>query len=195
MPVVIDQDPKGKTGRRNAPAPIATGDAGELAGWIVVNCQPHKERIALEHLGRQAFTCYCPMIRRQVRHARRTYESVRPLFPNYVFVALDFGRQSWRSLLSTRGVRGVVSCGEAPSTLRSEIIEELRSREIDGAITRPTAPFRIGQRVGIVRGALDGLVATIVDLDEKDRVVVLLDLLNRPVRVSVKSESLAEVPQ
>ncbi len=193
--MLIGQGSKGKTGRCNAPVPIAPGNAGESSDWIVVNCLPHKESVALEHLGRQAFTCYCPMIRRQVRHARRTYESVRPLFPSYVFVSLDFGRQSWRSLLSTRGVRGIVSCGEAPSTLRSDIIEQLRAREIDGAITRPTAPFRIGQRVSIVRGALDGLVATIVDLDEKDRIVVLLDLLNRPVRVSVKSESLAEVPQ
>ena len=193
--MLIVQGPKGSADPLGVPVPGAAGNAGEPGGWIVVNCQPHKESVALEHLSRQAFTCYCPMIRRQVRHARRTYYSVRPLFPNYVFVALDFGRQSWRSLLSTRGVRSVVSCGEAPSTLRSEIIEQLRAREIDGAITRPTAPFRIGQRVGIVRGALDGLVATIVDLDEKDRIVVLLDLLNRPVRVSVKSESLAEVPQ
>lgn len=189
------QGPKGSSVPRSSLVTSAAGNAGEPGGWIVVNCQPHRESVALENLRRQAFNCYCPMIRRQVRHARRTYESVRPLFPNYVFVALDFGRQSWRSLLSTRGVRGVISCGEAPSMLGSEIIEELRAREIDGAVTRPTAPFRIGQRVGIVRGALDGLVATIVDLDEKDRIVVLLDLLNRPVRVSVKSESLAEVPQ
>ncbi len=193
--MLIGQGSKGRTGRHGSPAPFVAAKAGEPSDWIVVNCQPHKESVALDHLGRQAFTCYCPMIRRQVRHARRTYESVRPLFPSYVFVALDFGRQSWRSLLSTRGVRGIVSCGEAPSTLRSDIIEQLRAREIDGAITRPTAPFRIGQRVSIVRGALDGLVATIVDLDEKDRIVVLLDLLNRPVRVSVRSESLAEVPQ
>lgn len=193
--MLISQGAKSRTGQHGSPAPFAAAKASEPSDWIVVNCQPHKESIALDHLGRQAFTCYCPMIRRQVRHARRTYESVRPLFPNYVFVALDFGRQSWRSLLSTRGVRSVVSCGEAPSMLRSEIIEQLKAREIDGAIARPTAPFRIGQRVGIVRGALDGLVATIVDLDEKDRIVVLLDLLNRPVRVSVKSGSLAEVPQ
>jgi transcription antitermination factor NusG len=31
----------------------------------------------------------------------------------------------------------------------------------------------------------NGLVATIIEMNEKDRLVVLLDLLNRPVRVTL----------
>lgn len=174
-------------------APPVTNASSATGDWIVVTCQPHKESVALENLHRQGFTCYAPVIRRQVRHARRTYEVVRPLFPSYVFVALDFARQRWRPLLSTRGVRSVVCCGEEPSVLRGEIVESLRTREIDGAIVRPCEPYRIGQRVRITKGSLDGLVATIVDLDEKDRVVVLLDMLSRPVRVNLKVDLVGEI--
>jgi hypothetical protein len=33
------------------------------------------------------------------------------------------------------------------------------------------------------------LVATIIEMDEKDRLVVLLELMNREIKVTVKSES------
>lgn len=176
-------------------APGALLGTGSASDWIVVSCHAHKEATALEHLRRQDFTSYCPMLRRQVRHARRTYLSVRPLFPSYVFVAMDFDRRGWRSLLSTRGVRSVISCGETPSTLKNEFIESLRSREVDGAIHHPTTPYSIGQRVRLNQAAFDGVVATIIDIDEKDRVVVLLDLLSRPVRVNVKSIHLGEIAE
>lgn len=176
--------------------PLAAGTIIGTAApsdWIVLACHAHKESVALDNLRRQDFTCYCPMLRRQVRHARRTYDSVRPLFPSYVFVAMDFDRRSWRALLSTRGVRSVISCGETPSTLKNEFIDSLRAREVDGAISRPPTPYSIGQRVRLNKAAFDGLVATIVDIDEKDRVVVLLDLLSRPVRVNVKSIHIGEI--
>ena len=176
-------------------APGAVIGTGGPSDWIVVSCHAHKESVALDNLRRQDFTCYCPMLRRQVRHARRTYESVRPLFPSYVFVAMDFDRRSWRALLSTRGVRSVISCGETPSTLKNEFIESLREREVDGAILRPSTPYSVGQRVRLNTAAFDGIVATIIDIDEKDRVVVLLDLLSRPVRVNVKSIHLGEIAE
>lgn len=182
-------------------AELAPAASDAIAGarapsdWIVVSCHAHKESVALDNLRRQGFTSYCPMLRRQVRHARRTYSSVRPLFPSYVFVAMDFDRRSWRPLLSTRGVRSVVSCGETPSTLKSAFIESLRAREVDGAILRPSAPYSVGQRVRLNKAAFDGLVATIIDIDEKDRIVVLLDLLSRPVRVNVKSIHIDEIAE
>jgi transcriptional antiterminator RfaH len=185
MPAISLRD--GEHAVASRPAPIGQTGAVAASDWIVVGCHPNKESLALENLRRQAFEGYCPMLRRQVRHARRTYDTLRPLFPSYVFVALESARGSWRRLLSTRGVRSVIGCGGSPSTLKNEFIESLRAREVDGAISRPVVPYRVGQRVRLNRGAFDGLVATIIDIDERDRVVILLDLLSRPVRVNVKS--------
>ena len=64
-------------------------------------------------------------------------------------------------------------------------VEGLQAREIDGAIVRPTSPYEPGQRVKMAGGAFDGLIATILEMDEKDRLVVLMDLLNRQTRVRV----------
>jgi len=161
--------------------------------WAAVNTQPHREALAIEHLQRQNFECYCPMVRKSVRHARKQHEVLRPLFPGYLFVAIDPDIHRWRPILSTIGVRTLVRCGERLAMLGAEFIDALKARELDGAICRPSSPYRVGQEVRITGGALDGLVATIIEKSEKDRLVVLLELLNRPVRVKLDSQQVREV--
>ena len=167
--------------------PSAAADAHQ---WVVLNTQPHREGVAVENLRRQQFSTYCPMVRRQVRHARKTTNVLRPLFPGYLFVGLEPGRQRWRPLLSTVGVRTLVRFGNAPAHLDAKFIECLKAREADGAVEISVPEFRIGQEVRFAGGAFDGLVATIVAMSEKDRMTLLLNLLQGRVRVTVNASAL-----
>jgi transcriptional antiterminator RfaH len=159
--------------------------AARSAQWVVVNTHPHRENLALENLARQQFTTYCPLITKRIKHARRVQDVLRPLFPSYVFVQINAHGQHWRPIRSTLGIRSLVSFGEQLSYLDDGFIQSLKAREIEGAIVRPESPFRIGQQVRMAGGSFDGLVATIIAMDEKDRLMVLMDLLNRPVKVKV----------
>ncbi len=159
--------------------------------WFVVNTQPHKEALAITNLANQGFATYCPLVRRRIRHARRSRDVLRPLFPGYVFVESAFDKSAWRPLLSTFGVRSLVRSGDEPSRLDSRFIEALRAREEDGVIVGPASPYREGQQIRIVDGPFDGTVATILSLDEKDRLIVLMDILNRPVRVRLDARQIS----
>ena len=159
--------------------------------WAVVNSQPHREPIALQNLERQQFQAYCPMIRRQRRRGRLAREVIRPLFPSYLFVRLNPERDCWRPLLSTYGVRTLVRCGERPSLLDDGFIQSLKQREVDGVIMRPASTYHIGQQVRLAGGAVDGLVATIIEMDEKDRMTVLMDLLSRPVKAKLHADQIS----
>ena len=161
--------------------------------WVVVNTQSHRERNALDNLSRQGFRAYCPLVRKRVRHARRTQDVLRPLFPSYLFVQIDPDAQRWRQILSTFGVRTLLRCGERLSFIPDEFIDNLKSREIEGAIARPARPYKIGQQVRVAGGAFDGLVATIIEMDERDRIVVLMDMLNRSVNVKLPSHQVVPV--
>lgn len=154
--------------------------------WIVVNTHPHKEATAISNLNNQGFVTYCPVVRKRVRHARKTSDVLRPLFPGYVFVGAS-ETQHWRPVLSTVGVRTLVRSGDQPSALDPEFIAALQARETDGVIVAPAEAYTVGQKVRITEGAFDGTVATILAMDEKDRLVVLMDILNRPVRVRLES--------
>jgi transcriptional antiterminator RfaH len=160
--------------------------------WIVVNTHPHKEATAIINLENQGFATYCPLLRRQVRHARKTRSVLRPLFPGYIFVDSP-DETSWRPVLSTLGVRSLVRSGDQPSRLDSQFIDALRAREADGVIVAPATPYAVGQRIRISEGPFDGTVATIITLDEKDRLVVLMELLNRPVRVRLDARNVSTV--
>ena len=166
---------------------------GEPATWAVVNTHPHKERVALENLERQEFRPYCPLILRRRSHARRVSDVLRPLFPGYIFVRINPEVQQWRPMLSTHGVRTLVRCGDRLSLIEDGFIQSLRAREVEGVIARPESPYRVGQEVRLAGGAFDGLVATIIEMDDRDRLVVLMDLLNRPVKVKVDERQISPV--
>lgn len=154
--------------------------------WVVVSTHSHRENIAIENLSRQGFESYCPMIKRRHSHARRITTVARPLFPSYLFVRIKPNVSHWRPILSTLGVRSLVRFGNQVGMLHDAFIEELRKREEDGFIVRPPEPYQVGQRVKVHGGPFDGVVATIISLQERDRIIVLMELLQQRVRAKVQ---------
>src|SRR5271157_2980261 len=82
--------------------------------WTLVATSQRKERCAQFNLERQGFVVYCPMVRRQIKHARLVSEVLRPLFPGYLFVQISQEATSWRPILSTIGVRALIRSGNRP---------------------------------------------------------------------------------
>jgi hypothetical protein len=76
--------------------------------WHVVETHPHAEAKAAAHLERQGYATYLPRYLRERRHARRVAIVPAPLFPRYLFVAIDMRTQRWRAIKSTIGVARLV---------------------------------------------------------------------------------------
>ena len=169
-------------------------DATLVNHWMVVTTHPSREEYATQNLERQGFTVYYPRIIKRVSHARRTYDAARPLFPSYLFVANSaLGATRWRSLLSTFGVRTLVRRGEIPSLISNDFIASLKAREVEGVLRLPERPYAVGQEVRIQGGAFNGLVGTILELRENQRIVVLMRLLNQQSKVLLTADGLSPV--
>jgi transcriptional antiterminator RfaH len=159
--------------------------------WYVVQSQPNAETKALAHLTRQGFEAYMPRYLKRRRHARRIENVMAPLFPRYLFVAVDMATQRWRAIQSTVGVSRLVCNGNEPACVPEGVVAALKFREGDGGAIRldPAPRFKPGEPVRIV----DGVFATCLGLYENtadhDRVAVLLDLLGRKVRVLIEDLS------
>lgn len=160
------------------------------ARWVVATTHPHSEAIAREHLVRQGYAVYFPQLRKRRSHARKVEMVLRPLFPGYVFINLEGSGTAWRPIQSTTGIRSLVRFGEDPAILDASFIDGLKTREVEGAVVRPPVPFKVGQQVLIEGGPLDGLLARIFSLNDKDRIVVLLDVMNRGVKAVLDSTQL-----
>lgn len=165
--------------------------AGGPEKWAVVNTHPHKEELALRHLANQDLEAYCPRIRKRIRHARQFREVLRPLFPGYAFVRVPSRRELWRPIMSTIGVRTLIRFGDAPALMDDAFVASLKAREEDGIIvraapaTRPPTPYTVGETVKLNEGPFEGTIATILSVSEKDRLVILMDLLQHGVRARV----------
>src|SRR5512143_673906 len=97
--------------------------------WYVAQSQPHAERKAVWHLNRQGFETYLPVYQKRRRHARRTETVLAPLFPRYIFVAVDLAAQRWLSIRSTVGVSNLVCNGDVPAAVPDGVIDALKHRE------------------------------------------------------------------
>ena len=160
--------------------------------WYVVQTQPHAEARAQEHLRRQGFTTYLPRLIKSRRHARKTEQVSRPLFPRYMFVLIDSTHQGWHAIRSTFGVSSLVGGDTGPTPVRDGVIEALRQREgADGHFHFDAPKFMRGAAVRVLDGVFASCLGLFESMNDKDRVAVLLDLLGRRVRVVLEAESVA----
>jgi transcriptional antiterminator RfaH len=117
----------------------------------------------------------------------------RPLFPRYLFVALDVARDRWRTVQSTFGVSNLVVVGNDPVAMPAGVVEEIRARE--GAQGFVQLGLPAGLKPGSPVRLLDGVFAEYRGVFERladdRRVTVLLELLGREVRVFVPAASVA----
>jgi transcriptional antiterminator RfaH len=152
--------------------------------WYAAYTQPHAEMKAVAHLARQGYITYLPRCRRWCRHARKRSLVLRPLFPRYLFVGLDPLRQGCRPIRSTVGVIGLVSSGDLPVVVASEIVESIRQREAEGAfdLSAPAQRLRSGDLVRVTEGPFENMLGRLLALADDQRVYVLLELLGRSVR-------------
>src|SRR5690606_9962776 len=58
------------------------------AAWYLVHCKPRQDERAQEHLIRQGYDCYRPLLRRERLVRGRTQTVLESLFPGYLFVQL-----------------------------------------------------------------------------------------------------------
>lgn len=164
--------------------------ADREARWYVAQTHPRSEAKAAEHLKRQGFGVYLPHFRKKRRHARRVDTVNAPLFPRYLFVAVDVATQRWLSIQSTVGVMRLICNGDVPAVVHSDIIEALRQREDEhGFIKLEQRPFRLGEELRVLDGAFTGTFGLFEGMSDNERVTILLDLLGRKVRVSMDLES------
>ncbi|MEQ8711310.1 MAG: transcriptional activator RfaH [Rhodospirillales bacterium] len=160
--------------------------------WFAVHTQPRAETKAAFHLLRQGYSVYLPTYLKKRRHARKTDIVKQPLFPRYLFVAIDGAKSGWRAINSTVGVLHIVSDGGRPAPLKETVIEDIRSREnADGYIEMTPKPINRGQKVRIGEGPLKELSAVFDAEDDQARVTLLMDFLGRQVRVRMNAGALA----
>lgn len=155
--------------------------------WFLIHTKPRQEACALENLERQGFTCYLPMLLAEKVRQGKLVAQHEPLFPRYLFIQLGQGAQaqSWAPIRSTRGVSRLVSFGNEPAKVPSELVECLQLRDIEQAGAIKPA-FHPGDALRIMEGPFAGLDAVYQMKDGEGRVMVLIEMMSKPTQLKLQ---------
>jgi transcriptional antiterminator RfaH len=158
--------------------------------WYVVQTQVNGEVKAAQNLLRQGYEIYLPRYLKRRRHARKIDFVARPLFPRYMFVAVDMATQRWRSIRSTFGVAHIVANGDEPAVVPDHVVPALKAREDAKGFVNMDARLSLsrGDRVRVLAGAFMDTAGLFDGMGDHDRVAILLDMLGRKVRVLLDAD-------
>ena len=159
--------------------------------WYVASLRPNSERTAVINLERQDFRCFLPTRIKTTRHARQFRTTRAPLFPGYMFIALDLSRQPWRSINGTHGVVSLVMSGAAPAVVPRGVVESLMELTAADGIVRFDHDLAVGQRVKLLAGPFADCIGILDRLDDRGRVRVLLEMMGSHVPVTSRTDELA----
>lgn len=154
--------------------------------WYLVHTKAKQEKWALQNLEQQGYQCYLPTLRSEKLQSGILTVIDEPLFPRYLFIqlGLDNSAQSWTPVRSTRGVSRLVTFGTEPAKVDAELVKMLKYQEV--AMQEKVEPlFKPGERVRLVNGAFAGLEGIYQLADGEQRVIVLIELLSKPLKLGI----------
>ena len=159
--------------------------------WYLIHTKPSRETLAQSNLERQDFVVSLPRVVQPVRRRGRWTDQVAALFPRYLFLRLDEGRQSLAPVRSTLGVASIVRFGYDYAIVPDRVIRDLRAREDpDSGLYRLNhrPVFAPGAEVRVAAGPFSGLEGIFQRRAGAERVVVLLELLGQAASVRVSAD-------
>lgn len=159
--------------------------------WYLVHTKPRQERCALQNLERQGYECYLPTIPTERLRQGSLALADEPLFPRYLFIrlGLDYSAKGWGPIRSTTGVSRLVSFGVEPAKVDDGLINLLRKKET-AVQAEPERLFKPGERVRLTEGAFAGIEGIYQMTDGERRVMVLIEMMSKPVSIGVSPASL-----
>lgn len=154
------------------------------AHWYLVQCKPRQDERAQLNLLQQHFLTFRPqlMTERVIRGKRQPV--VESLFPGYLFIRLS-PQDNWAPIRSTRGVSRIVEFNHVPAVVADEVIEHLHERTGKAQGADAAHAMEPGETLQIIQGPLSPLEGVFLAMQGTERVMILLQFLNRQQHVSL----------
>ena len=151
--------------------------------WFLIYTKPSQEERAKENLENQGFETFLPIIAYEKIKQPKFY-SMKPMFPRYLFAKFNVEKNNWDHIKSTRGVSHVITFGDKFTGVPSSVVDFLKARVNDHdvirlKVTRPL--FQEGDKLLINKGAFQGREVKFLSMTGRERVRILLKLMNEQI--------------
>jgi len=154
--------------------------------WYAVQTRARHEKVVVQRFREKGLTTFLPLVTEVRRWSDRQKSIELPLFSCYVFVKIMSTNEDRVRVLRTDSVFDFVGVPRQGTPIPDEQIDAVRTI-LEERLNWESYPFlKIGQRVRIRSGALDGVEGILVSRDGKRSVVVSVDAVQRSLAVRVE---------
>lgn len=165
------------------PVPVS---AIEPRNWYALLTQARHEKIVAHRLGERGISAFLPLVTEVRRWRNRKRKVELPLFSCYVFAKLLPTNEDRLRALRIDGVFSLVGPRGTGTPIPDEQIESVQ-KLVEGRLPWGSHPFlKIGQRVRIRSGALDGVEGILVTRSGESTLVVSIDAIQRSLVLRIE---------
>ena len=153
--------------------------------WFAACTRANHEKRVVEQLSARSAEHFLPLYESVRRWKDRRVRLQMPLFPGYVFVRLSLCDRL--QVLEIPSVARFVSFNGTPAVLPEAEITALKAGLEQGVRAMPHPYLKVGRRVRITHGPLEGLEGIVIRKKNALRFVLSLDLIQRSIRLDIDS--------
>jgi len=167
------------------PSMLAPLPAAEKLRWYALHTHARHERVVEHRLREQGMETFLPTVCETHRWSDRKKTVEVPLFSCYVFVRCTLNSADRTRVYRVESVHGFVGTRGAGMPIPDEQIESVRT-----ALSQPTPcrshPFlRVGQRVRVCGGAMDGVEGVFLSENGDQSLVISVEVIQRSLAIRI----------
>ena len=167
--------------RSNVPPPEPL-----LKNWYAVHTRARHEKVVAAHLHARGVETYLPLVSEIHRWSDRRKRVQVPLFSGYAFIHTCESAATATAVAQIKSVVRIVGAQPSGTPIPDAEIEAVR-RLLSHNIPCVNYPFlKVGRRVRIHGGALEGLEGSLLAVQGTTALVVSIELIQRALAVRIE---------
>jgi len=171
-------------GESPAVLPVVAGPEAEE--WFALLTRARHEKVVVQRLQDKGVTTFLPLVKEVRRWSDRRKTVELPLFSGYVFARLSPRNDHRLRVLLVDGVLRFVGQSGHGIPIPEEQIDAVR-KLVEEQLPYSCYPFlKIGQRVRIRSGALEGVEGILISRSRERTLVISVDAIQRSLAVRIE---------
>jgi transcription antitermination factor NusG len=162
--------------------------------WYCIHTRSRHEDVVYQRLSDKKIQAFLPKMEVWSKRKDRRKKIQKALFPGYLFVYENMNPIHGLEILKTPGVVKILGNEVGPMPVPETQIESIKKILNGKAAVSPFPYLKEGQLIRVVDGPLRGCEGFLVKIKEqKEKLVISIDLLQRSVSVEIESSSIEPV--
>ena len=169
---------------------VTVASGMEPASWFAIQTRSRHEKLVVRQLEHGGIESFLPVSTELRNWSDRRKLVQMPLFPGYAFVHIPYSPQERLRVLQTEGVVGFVGKHGQGIAIPASQIEDIR-QVLASEVPFRSHPFlKVGQRVRVRGGSLDGVEGILVAENGDQSIVISVDPIQRALSIRIQGYQL-----